>query len=161
MPRSAAAEINSFSASPSGISRPWKKYSWLPCLPPMTRSFTIGSLIAMGATTPRVDDGKPPHSAIEYLVECIVPIHEQMLNLALFPMDRGPFLAFGGRLIRDYRFMKRILLFLIITILLLPSCSNRAGGRTTMVVKPKYHHWWFDKKKDKGKKRTKLVKMRN
>jgi len=29
------------------------------------------------------------------------------------------------------------------------------------VVKPKNHHWWFNKKKDKGKKRTKMVRMRN
>jgi hypothetical protein len=57
--------------------------------------------------------------------------------------------------------MRRIALYAIVLTLLLPSCSNRAGGSTTMVVKPKNHHWWFNKKKDKGKKRTKMVRMRN
>ena len=57
--------------------------------------------------------------------------------------------------------MKRIPMYLLILGLLLPACSNRSGGRTTMVVKPKNHHWWFNKKKDKGKKRTKMVKMRS
>lgn len=57
--------------------------------------------------------------------------------------------------------MKRIPIYLLILGLLLPACSNRSGGRTTMVVKPKNHHWWFNKKSDKGKKRTKMVKMRN
>jgi hypothetical protein len=57
--------------------------------------------------------------------------------------------------------MRRIALYALILVLVSPSCSNRAGGRTTMVVKPKNHHWWFNKKKDKGKKRTRMVRMRN
>lgn len=57
--------------------------------------------------------------------------------------------------------MRRIPLWLFVFALLLPACSNRTGGQTTTVVKPKYHHWWFNKKKDKGKKRTKVVRMRN
>jgi hypothetical protein len=57
--------------------------------------------------------------------------------------------------------MRRIPLYIVIMALILPGCSNKTGGRTTMVVKPKNHHWWFTKKKDKGKKRTKIVRMRN
>jgi hypothetical protein len=62
---------------------------------------------------------------------------------------------------RFQSYMRRVFLYVIMIALILPGCSNRAGGRTTMVVKPKNHHWWFNKKKDKGKKRTKMVKMRN
>lgn len=58
------------------------------------------------------------------------------------------------------RFTLYGLLLLLFLLFAMPACAP-SGKYTATVVKPKYHKGFFDRKKDKGKKRTKKVRVRS